>query len=628
MKNYRNVLYVGSVLSMLLLLFAGCKEDDTLSGAKEVYIEINSPKHNTSLTLGQRVPLRAAVTNISGDTIDTPLKWRVADETVLRIVNDSIEAVPGSQNKATNVYVELENGKMAVSQIRVIRHIPEGVAPLLEGIHYTYNTPKDTVWFSISPKGLLLDYEPQVTNSNEELIKPLEAGLYVDKETGLVGYVFASERGKAGEATVELTIGPEGDKKKASVNVVLCPEVVLTFGDSFNPTLLITTKNMIMDVNSVDTVWAFTEVGSRYPDDFAVAEKNYNWAFSGDGAMISNFGSDQLGNGHDAWAEVKSSPFEGQLSVRFICRGNEIVATIDIQDFDKRYRVDELTVDKAELSIPMESEDYITPFIVPESSYAFHQPVFVSENPDIAKVVGYIGGAMYIRGMSLGKTNIIVTSRDKKVVVPVTVTEKVNSVIWVKNYPVMFEGTSADWRVKVETSSGSTYPATWLSEDEEVAKVNVNNDDSQSATVTALVPGETSIKVEAGGKFVNTFTLTVLAAPSEVVFTAKNTDMNGNAAYPEDDRLLVLVSETDGGKARNWRFSISGADLSGDYTGTYNANTNHIVADMNGAPLNVTSGTIELSEYDGDGSRTFNIDLTLQAGEKTFTVKSENLKGY
>ncbi|WP_455587623.1 hypothetical protein [Bacteroides sp.] len=628
MKNYRNVLYVGSVLSMLLLLFAGCKEDDTLSGAKEVYIEINSPKHNTSLTLGQRVPLRAAVTNISGDTIDTPLKWRVADETVLRIVNDSIEAVPGSQNKATNVYVELENGKMAVSQIRVIRHIPEGVAPLMEGIHYTYNTPKDTVWFSVSPKGLLLDYEPQVTNSNEELIMPLETSLYVDKETGLVGYVFASGRGKAGEATVELAIGPEGDKKKASVNVVLCPEVVLTFGNSFNPTLLITTKNMIMDVSSTDTVWAFTEVGSRYPDDFAVAEKNYNWAFSGDGAMISNFGSDQLGNGHNAWAEVKSSPFEGQLLVKFFCRGNEIVATIDIQDFDKRYRVDELTVDKAELSIPMESKGYITPYIVPESSYAYHQPVFVSENPDIAEVVGYMDGAMYIRGVSMGKTNIIVTSLDKKVVVPVTVTEKVNSVIWVKNYPVMFEGTSADWRVEVKTSSGSAYPATWLSEDEEVAKINVNNDDNQSATVTALVPGETSIKVEAGGKSVDAFTLTVLAVPSEVVFTAKNTDMNSNAAYSEDDQLLVLVSETDGGKVRNWRFSISGADLSGDYTGAYNANTNQIVADMNGAPLDVISGTIELSEYDGDGSRTFNIDLTLQAGEKTFTVKSENLKGY
>ena len=76
MKKYRNIFFL-SVFFFSLLSIVGCKEDNTLDGAEEVYIEI-SPKDGY-IMLGDTVSLKAVVSNVSGDVIDTPVKWSVDD---------------------------------------------------------------------------------------------------------------------------------------------------------------------------------------------------------------------------------------------------------------------------------------------------------------------------------------------------------------------------------------------------------------------------------------------------------------------------------------------------------------------------------------------------------------------
>ena len=61
MKKYKNIFFL-NVFFFVLLSVVGCKEDDTLDGAEEVYIEI-SPKDGY-IMLGDTVSLRAIVSNV------------------------------------------------------------------------------------------------------------------------------------------------------------------------------------------------------------------------------------------------------------------------------------------------------------------------------------------------------------------------------------------------------------------------------------------------------------------------------------------------------------------------------------------------------------------------------------
>ena len=215
MKKYKNIFFL-NVFFFVLLSVVGCKEDDTLDGAEEVYIEI-SPKDGY-IMLGDTVSLRAIVSNVSGDVIDTPVKWSVDDDRVLKLENGNVTAVEGAQGKSTNVRATLQNGKYAISKMTVTNHIVDGVGALVD-TYYSYNNDFDTIWFVVNPKNLLLDYEPTVENSNKQLVVPKANSLKVNKETGMVGYAFSSAR-EAGSATITLSIGPSGNEEKASTDIV------------------------------------------------------------------------------------------------------------------------------------------------------------------------------------------------------------------------------------------------------------------------------------------------------------------------------------------------------------------------------------------------------------------------
>lgn len=625
MKAYKYI-YMSGILLLLVCMLSGCKEDNTLEGADEVYIEI-SPK-NSYIMLGDTIRLKVTVTNISGDTIHTPIKWSVDDENVLKIEDGNLIALEGSQGKATNVRAILQNGKYALSKMTVINHNIDGVSALTPS-YYSYNKENDTVWFVINPKNLLLDYTPVLTNSNETKVTPDANAVIVKRESGMVGYAFSTKRG-AGNATVTLTIGPSGNEQKASTEVELCPNIVSTIvvnpavGTDFNSILY--EMSTTMDINSEISLWVFTKITPSQDEDLANAEKFYKWEPSGNAAQAIKYGTEYVQYvGHRAYVTLRSAGFEGEAKVKFSCQGTELTSTINVQDYKLRYPVDELNVDKTSLTVPEGGGVTITPSVVPVSSYAIHQPKFRVEDRTIADTLGYSGKTMHIKGLKEGKTNIIITSNDKTVIVPIVVTEKVNQVIWKEgNQSGMFLGESIQWHAKVETSKGSTYPLNWASLNEEVAIVVADETDSSIGVITSKAVGEAEIYAEAGGKQTDKRTIKVLNVPGDMSFTPETTIKDGNAVYPTEWNQMQVFSVDISPVKPVYKgvlhIYITKINIS-QQEGSFDAATYPMFLDIEGAIAKVVSGTVTIKPYEGD-TRTIEADLVAKVGNKQFRLKA------
>lgn len=620
MKKYRNIFFL-SVFFFSLLFIVGCKEDNTLDGAEEVYIEI-SPKDGY-IMLGDTVSLKAVVSNVSGDVIDTPVKWSVDDDRVLKLENGNITAIEGAQGKTTNVRATLQNGKYAISKMTVTNHIVDGVGALVD-TYYSYNNDFDTIWFVVNPKNLLLDYEPIVENSNKELVVPKATALKVNKEAGMVGYAFSSAR-EVGAATITLSIGPSGNEKKASTEVVLCPVVEASFSSDFSyPTYEYYTT---MDLNVEDTVWLYTRVTPAQNTDLENAQKFYKWSATGNAAQLVKSDVEIVEfRGHDAYIALRSAAFEGTSQFKFTCYGSEATVTIDVQDYKRRYPVDKLYTDKESYSVPMEATILVIPSVEPLSSYAYHQPHFTVEDETLAELLGYDGGAMRVRGLKEGNTNLIITSNDKTIRVPLEITEKVNKIIWESGNPLtMFVGTSVKWKVKVETVSGRIYPVSWTSLNNDIAVAVPNEDDSSIATITASNAGQAYFKAEAGGKITTNSPIKVLPIPKEdIVLTDKNTISDGNAAYEDfvdNESVLSVILTSKDSEYGVFRIYIHGFVSGSDPTGTYDATTSAMTLDVGGAKAEIVSGTVSVA-YDNDGTSIINVNVIVKVGDKRFTLKA------
>lgn len=83
MKRFNRILMsVAAAAAYCGVLFtSSCKEDDTLGGAKAVYIEMDQT--DISLLVGDTVRLSAHVSNVSGKEIVTSIKWSVDDPSVV-----------------------------------------------------------------------------------------------------------------------------------------------------------------------------------------------------------------------------------------------------------------------------------------------------------------------------------------------------------------------------------------------------------------------------------------------------------------------------------------------------------------------------------------------------------------
>lgn len=619
-KKYR---LLSALLFLGLFIVTGCQEDDTLDGAKEVFIEI-SPK-DSYIMLGDTVQLKARVSNVSGKTIDTPVKWSVDDESILKLDGDKLVAQQGAQGKTTNVRATLSNGKYALSKMTVTNHPVDGVAALVD-TYYTYKKSNDTVWFTVSPKALLLDFEPELTLSGGSFITPDNNPVTIIKETGRVGYSFSSGN-TIGTTTVTLAVGMDGNEKKASARVVVCPVINSTLGNSFSS--ITYELSAIMDIYSEDTIWVNTEVIPAYPEDLMNAKPYYTWSSTGEAAQIAKYDAiDVVYTGHKAYAVMRSGVFEGETKVKFNCYGTELTATINVQNYKLRYPVDELKVDKEYLQIPMKGMGVIVPEVIPVSSYSIHQPKFEAVTPGVIEIVGYNGNEMQIKGLAMGETDVIITSNDKSLTIRVKVTDEVQSIVWVSgNQGAIFEGQTATWGATVKTASGVTYPLTWTSGNEDVATVAPQDEDhTHLGIIVGKEAGKVKISAEAGGKITQDAYITVLGVPSsEVVYNTQNVVLDGNAVYEYKSRLILSIEPAQPSAYRMLYLYIDNYN-SGDYSGTYTAG-NQITLEVDGALVEAESGEVVIHPYGQGGTRRIEIkDLRLRVSDsKSFGLKADIL---
>ena len=618
MKKYFNILLICGILPLLFIqLMTSCSEDDTLEGAKEIYLTINP--RDPFILVGDTVDIRAYVLNLSGDTIRTSIKWTSDDTSIVEIYNDKLVAQDGAQGKSTKVRATLTNGKYAVTTVTVSRHTPDGVSAL-EDVHYTYNKNSDTVWFNVSPINYLLDYEPILTNSNPSVIIPAKEPVYIDKSTGRVGYVFSSSN-KYAKGIVKISL-EGGAAQTTETQVVVSPSIVSSLVDDYQ--YITYESGMLMDINKEDTLWIYTKVDPSYEIDLANAEEAYNISISGNAAQMFDTGVKVVQNrGHNVYVALRSGNFIGQSVVTFECNGTTLTTTIDVQDYANQYPVDELSVDRTEITMRVGNTVYVTPSVLPVSSFGLHLPVFTPVDPTVVGTVGYLDNEYGLRGLRVGETDVIVTSNDKSIVIKVTVLEGVQSVVIQPGLQSsVFVGQSIQWFANVRTASGDVVVSTWNSSNEDISIID------DECIIKGLYACRTSITSEAGGVLSSLCTLTVSYFLSELFYyTNTTTDIDGNAAYI-DDNLIILLAPTSGPFdvfQINVKPSISLWDVE---NGTYSDTNCQLSIEAGGAIVETIVGSITITDGPESYTKTINGELTVQLGTQSFTVTLTDLTVY
>ncbi len=348
-------LYKKSTIGLLVALlcggvFVGCTEEATLNGADKVYITLNPT--DITLRMGDTVRISAVVENLSGKTIDTPVRWSVLDESVAKVLGDTaVVSQPGAQGKSTRLRADLENGQYGLANISVITHLPDGVCAVDTAgnaitAYRSYFMANDSVIFAVTPKELLEDFVPTYT---AEGITLLDDALTIDKAKGCFAIHFSSPR-KSGTANISVAIGEAGTEKKASCDILLQPEVFATFyGEKYAgmpyidgghpdkstlPMYFAYLNETNMDVNSEATVRVAINVQTGAKEDIEAAYGAYRWELeSGNSVIISEDTIEYFPeNGFDAILSVRSGIEEGLTTFRCITPDTVLTETFMVHD--------------------------------------------------------------------------------------------------------------------------------------------------------------------------------------------------------------------------------------------------------------------------------------------------------
>ena len=622
-------------------IFVGCNEDDTLDGATEVYITLNPT--DIILRVGDTIKISALVTNLSGDRINTSVAWSVLDEKVAKILGDTaIVCVLGAQGKETKLKAELVNGKYALTSVTVTTNLPKGITPVNEeGIvissKRSYDITHDSVLFAVSPKELLEDFTPQYTIEGlEEYTIPMT----IDKEAGLVAIHYAAPR-SAGEGKITVSIGEQATAQSASCSVLLMPVIYATFyGEKYAdmpyldtrpdksvlPQWFAYTNETNMDINSEATIRVAMNIESGAKEDIEAAYKAYRWeVISGSSVVVTRMEEEFVENqGFDAVLTVRSGIDEGEAEFHCITPDTVLVATFTVQNYKTRYPVDEITVDRSSVSMSMGDVLMLTTGVVPSTSYAYHKPKVIAEDPTVVEVGKYDGNMITLKGLKVGATKLVLTSSDKTLEIPVTITESIKSVLWEStNNRTLFVGQSVEWGVNVTTVSGGTnpYDVIWKSFDPSI--LTATPVEGSRGIITAIAEGTTTVRVEVNGVRSDAASVKVIGLQENMLYTSSNTDYENTVVYSDKDDLVILITPESGYELI--MITLAGVGKDDNYDGTYSVSDHQTDIEIDGAKVSATSGSVTIASRDTDALISF--DLSFEVDNKTFTLKAENVLG-
>lgn len=622
-------------------IFVGCNEDDTLDGATEVYITLNPT--DIILRVGDTIKISALVTNLSGDRINTSVAWSVLDEKVAKILGDTaIVCVLGAQGKETKLKAELVNGKYALTSVTVTTNLPKGITPVNEeglviSSKRSYDITHDSVLFAVSPKELLEDFTPQYTIEGLEEYK---IPMTIDKEAGLVAIHYAAPR-SAGEGKITVSIGEQATAQSASCSVLLMPVIYATFyGEKYAdmpyldtrpdksvlPQWFAYTNETNMDINSEATIRVAMNIESGAKEDIEAAYKAYRWeVISGSSVVVTRMEEEFVENqGFDAVLTVRSGIDEGEAEFHCITPDTVLVATFTVQNYKTRYPVDEITVDRSSVSMSMGDVLMLTTGVVPSTSYAYHKPKVIAEDPTVVEVGRYDGNMITLKGLKVGATKLVLTSSDKTLEIPVTITESIKSVLWEStNNRTLFVGQSVEWGVNVTTVSGGTnpYDVIWKSFDPSI--LTATPVEGSRGIITAIAEGTTTVRVEVNGVRSDAASVKVIGLQENMLYTSSNTDYENTVVYSDKDDLVILVTPESGYELI--MITLAGVGKDDNYDGTYSVSDHQTDIEIDGAKVSATSGSVTIASRDTDALISF--DLSFEVDNKTFTLKAENVLG-
>lgn len=622
-------------------IFVGCNEDDTLDGATEVYITLNPT--DIILRVGDTIKISALVTNLSGDRINTSVAWSVLDEKVAKILGDTaIVCVLGAQGKETKLKAELVNGKYALTSVTVTTNLPKGITPVNEeglviSSKRSYDITHDSVLFAVSPKELLEDFTPQYTIEGLEEYK---IPMTIDKEAGLVAIHYAAPR-SAGEGKITVSIGEQATAQSASCSVLLMPVIYATFyGEKYAdmpyldtrpdksvlPQWFAYTNETNMDINSEATIRVAMNIESGAKEDIEAAYKAYRWeVISGSSVVVTRMEEEFVENqGFDAVLTVRSGINEGEAEFHCITPDTVLVATFTVQNYKTRYPVDEITVDRSSVSMSMGDVLMLTTGVVPSTSYAYHKPKVIAEDPTVVEVGKYDGNMITLKGLKVGATKLVLTSSDKTLEIPVTITESIKSVLWEStNNRTLFVGQSVEWGVNVTTVSGGTnpYDVIWKSFDPSI--LTATPVEGSRGIITAIAEGTTTVRVEVNGVRSDAASVKVIGLQENMLYTSSNTDYENTVVYSDKDDLVILITPESGYELI--MITLAGVGKDDNYDGTYSVSDHQTDIEIDGAKVSATSGSVTIASRDTDALISF--DLSFEVDNKTFTLKAENVLG-
>lgn len=622
-------------------IFVGCNEDDTLDGATEVYITLNPT--DIILRVGDTIKISALVTNLSGDRINTSVAWSVLDEKVAKILGDTaIVCVLGAQGKETKLKAELVNGKYALTSVTVTTNLPKGITPVNEeglviSSKRSYDITHDSVLFAVSPKELLEDFTPQYTIEGLEEYK---IPMTIDKEAGLVAIHYAAPR-SAGEGKITVSIGEQATAQSASCSVLLMPVIYATFyGEKYAdmpyldtrpdksvlPQWFAYTNETNMDINSEATIRVAMNIESGAKEDIEAAYKAYRWeVISGSSVVVTRMEEEFVENqGFDAVLTVRSGIDEGEAEFHCITPDTVLVATFTVQNYKTRYPVDEITVDRSSVSMSMGDVLMLTTGVVPSTSYAYHKPKVIAEDPTVVEVGKYDGNMITLKGLKVGATKLVLTSSDKTLEIPVTITESIKSVLWEStNNRTLFVGQSVEWGVNVTTVSGGTnpYDVIWKSFDPSI--LTATPVEGSRGIITAIAEGTTTVRVEVNGVRSDAASVKVIGLQENMLYTSSNTDYENTVVYSDKDDLVILITPESGYELI--MITLAGVGKDDNYDGTYSVSDHQTDIEIDGAKVSATSGSVTIASRDTDALISF--DLSFEVDNKTFTLKAENVLG-
>ncbi len=628
-------------------IFIGCNEDNTLDGATEIYITLNPT--DITLRTGDTINISAVITNLSGKVIDTPVTWSVLDDAVAKILGDTaVVCVAGAQGKRTHLKATLANGKYGLSSIIVTTNLPKGITLVDDGgaiieSKHSYNIAHDSVIFAVSPKEVLEDFEPKYTI---EGLEPFRTPITVDKRKGLIIVHYQAPR-KTTEGKITVTIGEGNTAPSATCPVIIAPAIKATFyGEQFATMPEIGTrpgKGVLsmyfayssetgMDIGTEATVRVAMNLESGAETDIKAAYDAYRWeTATGGPVVVTNMSEEYVENhGFDAVLTVRAGIEEGEAEFHCITPDTVLVATFKVQDYTNRYPVNKIIVSHESIKMPIKGLTIITTGVEPSSSYAYHKPIVTAENPDIIEVGEYDGNMITLKGLCVGTTKLILTSNGKRLEVPVEITEAIEKVLWEEgNTTTLFAGQSVQWGIKATTLSGAPnpYAVNWMSSNTKMLTATQVKGDNTKGIITAITEGTAQITAEVTGISTPPTDVVVIGLPSDITYTSSNTDYEYTFVSVEKDNDLMIGITPKSGSYQMITIILTGAYSGGDnYDGSYSVSSYPTSIDIDKAEVAVSSGQVTISS-NSDGYVLISFELTARVGDKSFTLKANDVLG-